>query len=148
MKKRILTTLLLITTLTIYSQEWHSDLKDALKIAHVQNKKVLLVFLVPESCDTCAHLEKEVFQSDEFKAFAREKYILSKVDFRNNTTPFLASEAKAKNLLIVEKYNKDGFFPLVVLLNKNEKVLGKIGTYNDESPSQYIALLQALEQSQ
>lgn len=148
MKKIFLATFLFVNISILYSQEWQSDFDEALKIANIQNKNILLVFLLPEACDTCASLEKEVLHSEDFKAFARENYILTKVDFQNNTSSFLSSETKAKNLLIVEKYNKDGFFPLVVLLNKNEKVLGKIGLYNDESPSQYIALLQSLEKLQ
>lgn len=123
-----------------YSQQWSNDLAASLKRAAQQDKKVLLYFSVPEAFNVCEQLEKNIWESVEFKDYSREKFILVKPDFKESAS----FETKAENLLIVEKYNKDGFFPLVVILDKNAKVLGKTGLYNDETPQEYITLLQSL----
>ena len=56
----------------------------------------------------------------------------------------LSLDVKNQNLLLAEKYNKEGFFPLVVLLNSSDKVLGKMGFENCSS-AEYLKKLQNLE---
>ncbi len=145
MKKGALIGLLLFAVQFSNAQEWRYDIEAAISEAQLQNKKVLLFFSVPDACETCAALEQRVFNSPKFVAFADEKYILTKLEFRQTPGDHVSAELKAKNLLIVEKYNKDGFFPLVVVLTENRNVVGKIGAYNYETPTQYINLLKALE---
>jgi thioredoxin-related protein len=121
-------------------QQWQSDLQLGLKEAALQNKKVLLFFSVPQSCDACSKLERNIFKSPEFIEFAIENYVLVKIDFSYEAQELTKDELE-KNLLIVEKYNKDGFFPHVVVLNKEAKITNKIGVYTRETPQQYLSLL-------
>ena len=123
------------------AQQWHSDLQFGLKEAAQQNKKVLLFFSVPERCDVCNKLEQNIFKSPEFIEFASENYILVKIDFSYEAQE-LTKDQLEKNLLIVEKYNKDGFFPHVVVLNKEAKITKKMEVYTSETPEQYLSLLQ------
>ncbi|WP_298223347.1 thioredoxin family protein [Flavobacterium sp.] len=120
------------------AQQWIRDLDFGLKEAAQQNKKVLLFFSVPEHCDTCVKLEQKVFKSPEFLAFADDNYVMVKIDFSYQQDD---KEQLQKNLLIVEKYNKDGFFPHVVVLNKEAKIALKTGVYNNETPQEYLSLL-------
>lgn len=142
---RLVGLLLLFQMAPLYSQDWKYSLEDALAEAKTVDKNVLLFFTVPDACDACVNLEHRVLKSDEFLTYANQNYILARIEFRNSPGYTLTAEAKAKNLLIVEKYNKDGFFPLVVLLSNQERVLGKVGVYNNESPSQYIGMLQSVQ---
>lgn len=138
MKNVSIVLLLVANSMVGYSQEWKSNLNEALKEASASGKEVLLFFSVPDNCESCANLDKKVLQSAEFQSFANENFILVKQDFQSNNTNL------EENLLIVEKYNKDGFFPLLVMINKNAKIVGQLGTYNDETPQQYIAKLRAV----
>ena len=45
---------------------------------------------------------------------------------------------------LAEKYNLEGSFPLVVILDKNGKVLGKMG-FKNVSPEEYIKMIHAFE---
>ena len=128
------------------AQTWQSNLNKAVKEASQQNKKVLLFFSVPEYCDSCFKLEKNIFKSDEFLKYAELNYILVKIDFSNKIN-VESDEHMAENLLIVEKYNKDGFFPLVVVLNKDSKVVGKTEVYKNETPEQYVSMLQKISKT-
>ena len=132
--------ILLMTALS-NAQEWNADLSGALTEAAKRDKNVLLYFSAAEACDICIQLEQTVFSSAVFKEYARANYILAKPEF-DETIPI---QEKADNLLIVEKYNKDGFFPLVVILDPSGKVLGKTGVYNGESPDEYLRILKGFD---
>ena len=138
MKKWLIAVVLLGTAMS-HAQQWHKDLDAAFKKAAREQKMVLLLFSLPDACETCDRLEKNVIGSEVFKAYAKNKYVLARPDFSDSASP----ETKIDNLLIVEKYNKDGFFPWVVILDANAKVLGKMGAYNNESPGEYIDKLQS-----
>jgi thioredoxin-related protein len=122
------------------AQQWQNDLQIGLKEAAQQNKKVLLFFSVPERCESCNNLERNIFKSPEFIEFASENYVLVKIDFSYDAQELTKAQLE-KNLLIVEKYNKDGFFPHVVVLNKDAKITNKVDVYNRETPQQYLSLL-------
>lgn len=140
MKSMAFTILFLTGILNCSAQQWQKDLEIGLKTATQQNKKVLLFFSVPEHCDTCVKLERKVFQSPEFLTFAEANYVLVKIDFSYQSED-LSKEQLEKNLLIVEKYNKDGFFPHVVVLNTAAKITLKTSVYNNETPQEYLSLL-------
>ena len=123
------------------TQEWKTSLKEALKESSNTGKEVLLFFSVAENCESCANLEKNVLQSDEFLSYAKSNFVLVKQDFKSNAGNL------EENLLIVEKYNKDGFFPLLVVIGKNAKNLGHIGAYTNESAQDYISKLQSIKKS-
>lgn len=139
--KRLITGLALIFSLHSQSQEWKTDLDQALLEAKVENKNVLLFFSVSDACDLCRRIDNIVFQSEEFKSYAGENLVLVKLDFKNS----MASGNKADQLLIVEKYNKDGFFPWVVLINEQRKVIGKLPVYDDQSARQYLSYLREID---
>ena len=139
--KKLVIAVMLMSNPMIYAQEWINDLNVALQEAGKQDKNVLLYFSVPDACDICQQLEKNVLQSAEFQAYAKANFVLAQPDFHES----IPLDAKAENLLIVEKYNKDGFFPLVVILDKNAKVLGKTGVYNNETPFEYLRLLEKID---
>lgn len=109
------------TTFSFQAQNWDSSISNAIKVANQKKKKILLFFTVDNQCDNCTKLEKNIFKSDEFVAFANENYILVKIKFEYNSTVNLFEEELQKKLLIVEKYYIDSFFPLVVVLNKEAK---------------------------
>jgi thioredoxin-related protein len=129
-----------VSSPTCTAQQWQNDLQVGLKEAAQMNKKVLLFFSVPERCDACNRLERNIFKSPEFIEFASENYVLVKIDFSYEAEE-LSKDQLEKNLLIVEKYNKDGFFPHVVVLNKDAKITNKVCVYTRETPQQYLSLL-------
>jgi thioredoxin-related protein len=131
---------LAICSLDSQAQQWQNDLQIGLKEAAQQNKKVLLFFSVPERCESCNNLERNIFKSPEFIEFASENYVLVKIDFSYDAQELTKAQLE-KNLLIVEKYNKDGFFPHVVVLNKDAKITSKVDVYTRETPQQYLSLL-------
>jgi thioredoxin-related protein len=94
-------------------------------LAKSSNKLILLNFSGSDWCGPCIQLKKEVFESEQFKAFAEGKLVLVRADFPRLKKNQLEKSQQAKNDLMAEKYNTDGKFPLTVLINADGKVMHK-----------------------
>ncbi|WP_447637672.1 thioredoxin family protein [Flavobacterium microcysteis] len=140
--KKLLLLLLLMSSLSGFSQKWNTSLSEAKTIASKENKPILLVFSGSDWCALCIKLEKSVWQSDEFKKEANTGWVLVKADFPKKKNNQQSEEQKTQNKTLAEKYNKEGFFPLVVVLDKTGKVLGKTG-YENIKASEYISLIKS-----
>ena len=142
MKKIILFILLFSATIS-FSQNWTTSLEVAKTEAISSNKNILLVFSGSDWCAPCIKLDRTIFQSDIFKAEAEKKWVLLKADFPKKKGNTLSAEQTESNKKLAEKYNKEGNFPLVVLLDATGKVLGITG-YKNVSPTEYVQLLNAM----
>jgi thioredoxin-related protein len=103
-----------------------------------------LVFSGSDWCAPCIKLDKVVWQSEEFKIESEKKWVLYKADFPKKKANQLSPEKSTENKKLAEKYNPNGNFPLVVLMDKNGKVIGMTG-YKNVSAAEYINLLNSLE---
>lgn len=106
---------------------WLTNYNEALKKAKAENKLILMDFSGSDWCANCIRLEKSVFQTETFKAYAKEKFILLNVDFPMKAKNKLSPELTKQNAELAKKYNNDGQFPTVIILNSDEKVLAKTG---------------------
>jgi len=122
------------------AQNWKSSYKEALSISKAENKPIVLVFAGSDWCAPCIKLERSIWQSEVFVSYSNEHYVLYKADFPRKKINQLAADVKEQNNKLAETYNPNGHFPLVVLLNSNEKVLGSTG-YKKLAPEEYISLL-------
>ena len=130
---------MLLACAPVNAQLWKTDLDEAFKESAQSGRNVLLFFSVSDACDICRRLDHDVFQSEEFADYAKDNLILVKLDFKIQN-----GSDKSGQLLIVEKYNKDGFFPWVVLINKNQKVVGKLPLYEEQTARQYVAQIRSV----
>jgi len=141
MMKKYLIIITCVVFSVSFSQEWKSDFDKALEIAHKNNKKVLLVFQGSDWCAPCIKLEKNVWNTAEFKDFAKKHYVMLKADFPKRKKNKLSKEQQTHNNKLAEKYNKKGHFPFVVVLNNKGKVLGTT-SYKKMSVTDYIKHLE------
>ncbi len=124
------------------AQEWHTDLIQAKATAVEESKNIILVFQGSDWCAPCMKLEKEIWTNDEFKAYAKDHFVMLLADFPKKKGNALSSEQQEKNNKLAEIYNKNGFFPFVVILDKEGKVLGQTG-YKKMTPDEYIKHLES-----
>lgn len=142
--KKVFLALMLLAVVSIYSQNWKSDFEEAKTIAAKENKNIVLVFSGSDWCAPCIKLDKVVWQSDEFKKEAEKNWVTYKADFPKKKANQLPIELTEVNKKLAEKYNKNGSFPLVVLLDKFGKVIGMTG-FKNVSATDYIKLLHSFE---
>lgn len=130
--------------LAVNAQEWNTDFEAAKKKAAAENKNILLVFSGSDWCARCMELEKTVWQSEAFKEDSKKNWVLLRADFlqkKGNPEPVDVNDVK---MILAEKYNRDGFFPLIVVLDKYGKVLGKSGPQDYTTAEEYIAHFKGL----
>lgn len=124
----------------VLAQDWQPDYDKALLKAKNENKPLLLVFAGSDWCAPCIRLDKEIWQTKEFNNYAKDNYVLYKADFPRKKVNQLLKDKAARNEKLAEKFNPKGYFPLVVVLDKNETVLGTTG-HKRKEPKSYIRLL-------
>jgi len=140
MLKRLLFFLTLFASVLATAQDWHKDYNDALKQAKAEDKPIVLVFSGSDWCAPCKKLDRDIWTSEEFKKFSSEKYVLYRADFPRKKVNQLPQEQLNQNKELAERYNTTGYYPLGLVLDKSEQVLGKTG-YQKISPMAYIDVL-------
>ena len=73
--------LLLIAALCVARADRQTDYAKALETAKAQNKRVLLDFTGSDWCGPCIELNKRVFSSREFRAYADKNLVFVEVDY-------------------------------------------------------------------
>lgn len=123
-----------------FGQDWKKNFDEALSSANSSNMPILLVFSGSDWCGPCISLDKRIWQSQEFKDYSSKYYNLYKADFPRKKGNALAASMVKENKVLAEKFNPKGYFPLVVILDKNQNVLGTTG-FQKGTPGSYIAHL-------
>ncbi|MEH6405720.1 MAG: thioredoxin family protein [Leeuwenhoekiella sp.] len=144
MKKKFLFVLFFASVCIANAQEWQTDFTAAKQIAAKQDKTIILVFQGSDWCAPCIKLGKEVWSTPEFKSYAKDHFVMLQADFPRKKANALAPEQQEKNNQLAEKYNQNGYFPFVVILDENGKVLGETG-YQKMQPKEYIKLLNSFK---
>lgn len=142
MKKVFLIAFALLVTVGCYAQEWQNDFAKAKEIASKADKPIILVFQGSDWCAPCIKLDREVWSTEAFKKYASEYYVMLQADFPRKKKNELTETQTKANAKLFEKYNKNGIFPFVVVLNSKGEVLGET-SYKKTTPENYIKGLNA-----
>lgn len=102
---------------------WENDFDEARKKAGEEHKYILLNFSGSDWCIPCIKLHKEIFESKVFSDYADGNLVLVNADFPRLKKNKLSKEQEKKNDALAELYNKDGTFPLTLLVDAEGKVL-------------------------
>lgn len=140
MKLKFLLALAFVFSIQSFAQEWSLDFEEAKKIATNKNQKIVLVFQGSDWCAPCIKLEKEIWSKIEFQKLNEDHFVMLKADFPRKKKNQLSKTQQVQNKNLAELYNPNGYFPLVVVLDKNGKTLGKLG-YEKATPTQYFKKL-------
>lgn len=122
------------------SQElvWSSDLDAAKKQAQQENKMILLNFSGSDWCGPCIRLHKEIFSSEAFSAYAKDKLVLLNADFPRLKKNQLSKSRQLQNNKLADEYNAGGAFPLTLLLDANGKIIKRWEGLPNETPGAFV----------
>ncbi len=148
MKKLLFISIILFVLLNANAQThtpldtaiWKTDYESAKHLALENMRPILMVFSGSDWCKPCVKLREQILVSPEFSAWAKDEAVCLSVDFPSQKKNQLPPELKAHNDQLAEKFNKNGIFPLVILVTADGTVLGSIG-YENVSPAEYIESL-------
>ena len=140
MKFKFFLILTFVFSFQTFAQDWSTDFEEAKKTANSNNQNIVLVFQGSDWCAPCIKLENEIWSKNEFQKLSIDHFVMLKADFPRRKKNQLSEEQQIQNKKLAELYNPNGYFPLVVVLDENGKMLGKLG-YEKTTPSQYFKKL-------
>ena len=129
--------------LFLFSHGWENDLETAKHKAKQEHRLILLEFSGSDWCGPCIRLQKEVFETAEFKKYSDSSLVLLKADFPRLKKNKLSIEQQKKNDNLADEYNPDGIFPRTLLLAADGKVIKTWDGYPDMTADQFINQLKA-----
>ncbi|WP_394759465.1 thioredoxin family protein [Flavobacterium sp.] len=121
---------------------WHTDIKKAMEVAKKEDKPLFLFFTGSDWCGWCIRLQKEVFKTSEFEAWAKGKVVLVELDFPRRSAQ--TDEIKNQNNQLQQVFAVQGFPTIwfAKAANKDGKVnfeqLGSTG-YVAGGPSTWLS---------
>ena len=110
MKQIILLFTLLIGS-TLSAQIWQPDYDSALALAKKTERPLIVVFAGSDWCAPCIKLDREIWQSDVFKGYAADNYVVYRADFPRKKKNQLAEKESSANAKLAEKFNPKRVFP-------------------------------------
>jgi len=103
---------------------WSEDYQAVLKVAQESKKPILADFTGSDWCPWCIKLRDEVFDTPQFRAWARKNVVLLEVDFPKHKE--LSEELKKQNAKLRDSNNVSGL-PTVVFFDARGKKAGQLG---------------------
>jgi thioredoxin-related protein len=119
---------------------WLEDLAAARSISSETGRPILLDFTGSDWCGWCMKLDQEVFATPEFRAYAKDNLVLTKVDFPRNKPQ--SPELKKQNQRLQDAFDVQGY-PTIVIVTSAGKKLGTLG-YQPGGPVPFIDALKKM----
>lgn len=117
---------------------WTTDYRTALAQAKNTGKLVLADFTGSDWCGYCKKLKKEVFETERFKSWAKDKYVLLYLDYPSR--PIMPHAIRYQNEILKSRYNDfiQGY-PTILFLDGDGMPVGMSG-YGQGGPDAWIAM--------
>ncbi len=134
LNKILLYTCVFLFSFNSYSQKegWLIGHVKVIEQAEKENKPIMVNFTGSDWCGWCKKLDKDVFQTNEFKKWAKENVILLEIDNPRRTTLakiYGLSEEEGKNLKNQNDYFQNQFqvrgFPTIWIFSVSKTEDGK-----------------------
>lgn len=129
----------------VIAQDWKYDFDEAKSLAKEKDQNIVLFFTGSDWCPPCIKLERNIFSNQEFIEFADQKFIWVKADFPKRKKNKLSLTQQKKNEVLAQKYNRKWVFPVILVLDKEGKVLGVTGYRRNLDAKGYISLLTSFD---
>jgi thioredoxin-related protein len=114
----------------IKENDWLTDYANAQVVAKKTNSNILMYFTGSDWCSPCKALKKDLFDTSQFKEVAKD-YVLLYVDLPRKKELLSAKEMQ-QNKALLSQWNKKGVFPLISLVNPEEKEVASLSGYGSK----------------
>ena len=116
---------------------WHYNMQEAKEVARKEHKHILLNFSGSDWCGPCILLRKNIFDDPVFLKMADTALVLVEADFPRMKKNRLSEEQQRLNDQAADRYNKNGRFPLTLLLDADGKILKEWEGYPAIKPGEF-----------
>lgn len=114
----------------IKENDWLTDYANAQVVAKKTNSNILMYFTGSDWCSPCKALKKDLFDTSQFKEVAKD-YVLLYVDLPRKKE-LLSTKEMQQNKALLSQWNKKGVFPLISLVNSEEKEVASLSGYGSK----------------
>ncbi|WP_348824886.1 thioredoxin family protein [Flavobacterium aestuarii] len=136
--------IMMLWLLAVIPIQWEPDFNNAKKIAKEKNELILLNFSGSDWCGYCIVLRRDYLESQAFTDMAKENLVLVNADFPRKQKNIGTPEQVKRNEALAEIYNREGNFPLTLLLNADGKVLKTWHGKPEITPEQWTEEIKAI----
>lgn len=126
-----------------YTNGWITDYNTAKTIAAQQERYIFVAFTSMDGGDWSKRMQRELFDTPEFKKYARKYLVLVQIDFPHTATQPEAEAAR--NRMLADLFNIRGF-PTVVVVNPTGQKLVQ-ARYMAGGPSVFLSELDPIIQN-
>lgn len=119
--------LAIVMLFSLTGDHWQFDFEAAKIEAASNNKHVLIYFSGSDWCKPCIQLKSEVMDHPSFLDFAKGEFVMVLADFPRRKKNRLTDDQTKHNEALAEKYNLQGYFPLIVITDHEGNVVGRTG---------------------
>ena len=134
----------LLTSLLVSANPWETDLAKAQQTARSERKIILLNFSGSDWCGPCIKMHNDIFESKVFTSYANDHLVLVNADFPRLKKNQLSKEQQSKNDQLADAYNKEGIFPLTILLSADGKILRSWKGFPQITPDEFTEQVKAV----
>lgn len=124
--------------------KWETDFDTAKKTAREQHRLILLNFSGSDWCGPCILTRRDYLENPDFTEMADQKLVLVNADFPRKKKNIPSADQVKRNEALAEIYNKEGSFPLTLLLDTEGKVIKIWHGKPESSPEQWTAEIKSL----
>ena len=117
-------------------------LEEATAIAAAGDKHILMVFAGSDWCAPCKRFKRSVLEEAGFSKAQKDRFVVLYLDFPSKKRNQLPAEQKAYNDGLAEKYNKEGQFPRIYLLDAKGALVKEM-KYTGQTVDLFVRELQA-----
>ena len=110
--------LLLLLSLYATAQR-HCDADSAYSEAQAMHRPILLVFSGSDWCPNCMRFERKILSDSTFMSYAQQGLTILMAEFPQRKK--LSPHTIAQNKRLADKYNTDGYFPHILLIEEGDK---------------------------
>ena len=134
---------ILLSSFFLSTSAWETDFEKAKESAKSDHRLILLNFSGSDWCGPCIRMHKEIFESSVFTQYADQRLVLVNADFPRLRKHELAKDLQKKNDRLADSYNKEGIFPLTLILTSDGKILKKWEGNPQLSPDEFTRQVKA-----
>ncbi|MFC0776985.1 thioredoxin family protein [Flavobacterium sp. HJSW_4] len=139
-----LLTLLLFFSVLPAAISWEPDFDNAKKTAKEHHRLILLNFSGSDWCGPCILTRRDYLDNEGFAQMAGENLVLVNADFPRKKKNIPSVEQVKRNEALAEIYNKEGSFPLTLLLDAQGKIIKTWKGKPEGSPEQWTAEIKSI----
>jgi thioredoxin-related protein len=134
----------LLSSFLFFSPGWETNFDKAKQEAQTEHKLILLNFSGSDWCGPCIRMHKEIFENNAFTQYAGDHLVLVKADFPRLKKHQLTADQQQKNDQLADRYNKNGIFPLTLLITPGGQVIKKWEGLPQVSPEEFTNQVKAI----